>query len=115
MGELVTRVHSLIRRTAGHASPVLAVGRPTLDTGRMTVLVDGNGVWLSPLEYRFLSLLAHNPGKFLSATEIGEHLHGTSDASDANAIEALVLRLRRKLGAEVIESRRGFGYMISGS
>lgn len=115
MGELVARVHSLIRRSAGHASALLTAGRITLDTGRMTVLVSGDPVRLSPLEYRFLALLAHHPGQFLSASEIAEHLHGTADAADANAIEALVLRLRRKTGPDVIESRRGFGYMIAGS
>ncbi|WP_236614827.1 helix-turn-helix domain-containing protein [Sphingobium baderi] len=70
---------------------------------------------LSPLEYRFLDLLAHRPGRFLGASEIAEHLHGTDDAADANAIEALVLWLRRKVGPDVIESRRGFGYMLAGS
>jgi DNA-binding response OmpR family regulator len=115
MGELVARVRGLVRRAAGHASPLLAVGRLTLDTGRMTATVDDRPVRLSPLEYRFLDLLAHRPGRFLTATEIAEHLHGTDDAADANAIEALVLRLRRKVGSDVIESRRGFGYMLAGS
>jgi len=115
MGELVARVRGLVRRAAGHASPLLAVGRVTLDTGRMTATVDDRPMRLSPLEYRFLDLLAHRPGRFLGASEIAEHLHGTDDAADANAIEALVLRLRRKVGPDVIESRRGFGYMLAGS
>jgi len=115
MGELVARVRGLVRRAAGHASPLLAVGRVTLDTGRMTATVDDRPMRLSPLEYRFLDLLAHRPGRFLCASEIAEHLHGTDDAADANAIEALVLRLRRKVGPDVIESRRGFGYMLAGS
>ncbi|HWL46489.1 MAG TPA: response regulator transcription factor [Sphingomonadaceae bacterium] len=115
MGELVVRARGLVRRAAGHASPLLVVGRVTLDTGRMTATVEDRPVRLSPLEYRFLDLLAHRPGRFLSAGEIAEHLHGADDAADANAIEALVLRLRRKVGPEVIESRRGFGYTIAGS
>jgi DNA-binding response OmpR family regulator len=115
MGELVARVRGLVRRAAGHASPLLAIGRLILDTGRMTATVDDRPIRLSPLEYRFLDLLAHRPGRFLAATEIAEHLHGTDDAADANAIEALVLRLRRKVGPDVIESRRGFGYMLTGS
>jgi DNA-binding response OmpR family regulator len=115
MGELVARVRGLVRRAAGHASPLLAVGRLTLDTGRMTVTVDNRPVRLSPLEYRFLDLLAHRPGRYLAATEIAEHLHGVADAADANAIEALVLRLRRKTGPDVVVSRRGFGYMLAES
>ncbi len=115
MGELVVRVRSLIRRTAGHSSPLLVIGRLRLDTHRMSVSVDDHPVRLSPLEYRFLDLLAHRSGCFLSTMEIAEHLHGRADAADANAIEALVLRLRRKLGPEVVESRRGFGYRLRGS
>jgi two-component system OmpR family response regulator len=114
MGELVVRARNLVRRAAGHASPLLSVGRLTLDTARMTASVDERPVRLSPLEYRFLDLLAHRPGRYLASTEIAEHLHGTADPADANAIEALVLRLRRKLGSDVVESRRGFGYMLSG-
>jgi DNA-binding response OmpR family regulator len=115
MGELVARARSLVRRAAGHASPLLAIGRLTLDTSRMTVTVDDRPVRLSPLEYRLLDLLAHRPGQFLSAGEIAEHLHGTDDSGDANAIEALVLRLRRKVGPDVVESRRGFGYCLAGT
>jgi len=115
MGELIARVRGLIRRAAGHASPLVAIGRLTLDTARMTATVDERAVRLSPLEYRFLDLLAHRPGRYLSAPEIAEHLHGAADSADANAVEALVLRLRRKLGSGVVESRRGFGYMLAGS
>ena len=115
VGEVVARVRGLIRRAAGHSSPLLSIGRLTLDTARMSVTIDDRAVRLSPLEYRLLDLLAHRPGRFLAATGIAEHLHGTADAADANAIEALVLRLRRKIGADVIESRRGFGYMLAGS
>ena len=75
----------------------LASGRPLSHP-----VLQGQGWW-------------RRPGRFLAVTGIAEHLHGTADAADANAIEALVLRLRRKIGADVIESRRGFGYMLAGS
>jgi DNA-binding response OmpR family regulator len=51
----------------------------------------------------------------LTAGEIAEQLHGATDASDTNAVEALVLRLRRKIGRDVVENRRGFGYTLAGS
>jgi DNA-binding response OmpR family regulator len=44
---------------------------------------------------------------------LSEHLHGLDGGADANAIEAMVSRLRRKLGPGIIETRRGFGYMIA--
>ena len=114
MGELVARVRALVRRAAGKASAVIEIGRLTVDTRRMSVSVDSRPLRLSPLEFRFVDYLAHQPGRAVSAGELAEHLYGAAETGDANAIEALVVRLRRKLGAEVITTRRGFGYMIDG-
>jgi DNA-binding response OmpR family regulator len=69
---------------------------------------------LSPLEYRLVHALAHSGGRPLSAGMLAEALHGV-DAIEANAIEAMVTRLRRKLGAETIQTRRGFGYCLAGA
>lgn len=113
MGELVARVRALVRRAAGRTTAVVEAGRLALDTRRMTATLDGAPVRLSPLEFRFLDYLAHQGGRAVSAGELAEHLYGAGDGGDANAIEALVLRLRRKLGAEVILTRRGFGYMLA--
>jgi two-component system OmpR family response regulator len=115
MGELIARVRALVRRAAGSASAVLEIGRLRLDTRRMSVSVDGRPLRLSPLEFRFIDYLAHQPGRAVSAGELAEHLYGAFDTADTNAIEALVARLRRKLGPEVIETRRGFGYLLEGS
>lgn len=113
LGELTARVRALVRRAGGHAAPVLTVGRLTLDTRRMSVAVDGVPHRLSPLEYRLLDYLAHQRGRAVSAGELAEHLHGAEGIADANAIEALVARVRRKIGAATIETRRGFGYALS--
>lgn len=115
MGELVARVRGLVRRAAGRVSSTLRVGNVAIDTHRMTATLNGAPVRLSPLEFRLIDYLAHNPGRAVSAGELAEHLYGAADTSDANAIEALVARLRRKLGAETIETRRGFGYLLPAS
>jgi DNA-binding response OmpR family regulator len=114
LGELVTRVRALVRRAGGHADAHLEVGRLTIDTSRMRLLLNGAEVRTSPLEFRLINYLAHQTGRAVSVGEIGEHLYGTDDPADTNAIEALVMRLRRKLGADVIETRRGFGYLLTG-
>ncbi len=114
MGELLARVRGLVRRVAGRTSPVIQAGRLALDTRRMSATLDGAPLKLSPLEFRLLDCLAHNPGRAVSAGELAEQLYGVADTADANAIEALVTRLRRKVGAEVIETRRGFGYLLTG-
>lgn len=112
MGELVARVRGVVRRGAGRASNVVTVGRLRLDTVRMTAACDGAPARLSPLEFRLLDYLAHQPGRPVSAGELADHLYGTSDGGDANAIEAIVARLRRKFGADIVATRRGFGYLL---
>jgi DNA-binding response OmpR family regulator len=92
---------------------VIVAGDLSLDLFRASATYKGAPVRLSPLEFRLLDLLANANGRPFSAGEIGEHLHG-SDALDANAIEALVARLRRKIGPQTIETRRGFGYVLAG-
>ena len=112
MGELVARVRSLVRRGAGKLSPVFSAGRLRLDTLRMTATVDGLPMRISPLEFRLLDYLAHQSGRAVPAGELAEHLYGATDGSDANAIEAIVARLRRKSGSDLIQTRRGFGYQL---
>lgn len=113
MGELIVRARALVRRAAGHSSPLLSCGRISLDTRRMTAMLDGKPIRVSPLEFRFFDYLAHHSDRAVSAGELAEHLYGVADSGDSNAIEALVLRIRRKFGADVVENRRGFGYRLA--
>jgi DNA-binding response OmpR family regulator len=113
MEELLARVRALIRRSAGHGASVLELGSLRLDARQMSVTRNGVPVTLSPLEYRLLAYLMHHKGRVVSGTELLEHLYGEEDARETNALEAVVTRLRKKLGPAAIESRRGFGYTIA--
>lgn len=115
MEELIARVRALIRRAAGLGTAVIEAGVLRLDTRQMRVTMAGSPVELSPLEYRLVSYLAHHRDRVVPPGELIEHLYGDDDAREANALEALVTRLRRKLGASTIETRRGFGYRLAGS
>lgn len=110
--ELLARARALIRRSAGHGSPVLEAGGISIDTRQMRVMSNGTALALSPLEYKLVSYLMHHKGRVVSPGELIEHLYGDDDARDANALEALITRLRRKLGTDVIQTRRGFGYLV---
>ncbi|MEQ1717672.1 MAG: response regulator transcription factor [Hyphomicrobium sp.] len=112
MEELIARVRAVLRRTHGHAGPVLSAGVLALDTSQMRVHLGGKAVAVTPLEYRLVSYLLHHKGRIVPGTELLEHVYGTDDAREVNAIEALIVRLRRKLGAGSIETRRGHGYVI---
>jgi DNA-binding response OmpR family regulator len=112
MEELLARLRSIVRRSAGHASSVVSVGELTLDERHMKVCVHGVPVALSPLEYRLAAYLLRHRGRVVSQQELSENIYGQADAHDSNAIEVLVGRVRRKLGTDLIETRRGFGYLV---
>ncbi|MBI1218267.1 MAG: response regulator [Rhodobacteraceae bacterium] len=115
MEELVARARALIRRSAGRGTPMQAHGRLALDPAKMEIAVEGRAVTVSALEYRLLSYLMLHRDRVLPPVEILEHLYGDEDSREANALEALVARLRRKLGPGIIGTRRGFGYFLEGS
>jgi DNA-binding response OmpR family regulator len=115
MEELLARVRALIRRSVGLGAAVLEAGPLSLDTRLMRVAVSGVPLTLSPLEYRLLAYLLHHQGRVVPASELLEHLYGDDDAHEANALEAVMARLRKKLLPAEIETRRGFGYSIAKS
>jgi DNA-binding response OmpR family regulator len=112
MEELLARLRSIVRRSAGHASSVANVGEISLDERQMKVSVRGIPVALSPLEYRLAAYLLLHRGRVVSQQELSENIYGQDDAHDSNAIEVLIGRVRKKLGADLIETRRGFGYLV---
>jgi len=110
--EMVARVEALIRRAAGHASPLLTCGHIQLDTAAGRVTLSGRPVALTALEYRSLSYFMHHVGRIVSKTELTEHIYGQDFDRDSNVIEVLINRLRQKLGREIIETHRGRGYRL---
>lgn len=112
MEELMARLRALLRRSAGRAEPVISVGPVNLDPRTRQVTVGGVPVTLTPLEFRLLNFLLHHRGRVVSQGEISDNLYSHDSERDSNAIEALVGRLRRKLKADIIETRRGFGYTV---
>jgi DNA-binding response OmpR family regulator len=112
MEEVLARLRALIRRAAGHGAPVLEAGGVRLDPRRMQVTLNGVPKHLSPQEYRLLSYLMLHAGRIVSQAELTEHLYAQDFERDSNAVEVLVGRVRRKLGSGLIETRRGYGYII---
>lgn len=113
MEEFLARARALIRRSAGRGAAVVEAGSLMLDTRQMRLMVDGVPRSLTPLEYRVIAYLMLHKGRVVPPGELLDHLHGTEDSREANALEAIVARLRKKLGASAIETRRGFGYLVA--
>ncbi|RQH15118.1 response regulator transcription factor [Bradyrhizobium sp. RP6] len=112
MEELLARLRSIVRRSAGHASPRIVAGDVELDERQMKVTLRGVPVALSPLEYRLIAFLLHHRGRVVSQQELDENVYGHGEDHESNALEVLVGRVRKKLGADLIETRRGFGYLV---
>jgi two-component system, OmpR family, response regulator len=110
--ELVARVRALVRRGAGVSNPVLEIGKLRVDMRSGIATRNGVKLDLGPLEFRLLAHLLLNRGKAVSQSEIGEILYGSGGDPSSNAIEALISRLRRKVGGTVITTQRGFGYIV---
>ncbi len=114
MEEVIARVRALVRRAGGLASSRLEIGDLVLDLRAMQVTRHGVPVGLTPQEYKLVAYLAHQRGRVCSQLEITEHLYAQDFERESNAVEVLVGRVRKKLGNEVIKTRRGFGYYLEG-
>ena len=113
--ELALRIQALLRRAHGLANqPQLEAAGLQLDEGRQCVNRNGEEVQLTAAEFRLLRYFMLHPGQLLSKSHLAEHLYDGETERDSNVIEVHVNHLRRKLGREVIETRRGQGYRFTG-
>ena len=110
--EVLARLRALMRRASGHVTPELRAGGVTLDSRRARVTLDGAPVKLTSHEFRVLSYLMHHRGRVVSQAELIEHIYAQDFDRDSNTVEVFIARLRRKLGVSLIETVRGFGYII---
>ena len=113
--EVLARVRALIRRASGQAGVELRCGDIVLDTRTSQVTLRGAPVKLTSHELRVLSYLLHHRGRVVSQAELTEHIYAQDSDRDSNTVEVFIARLRKKLGAGVIETVRGLGYRIGAS
>jgi two-component system OmpR family response regulator len=112
LAELLARLRALIRRAAGQADPVLAVGDVAIDTRARTVSRGGVPVSLTAREYALVELLALHRGRLVTRAQIYEHLFDEDDDTLSNLVDVHVSNVRKKLGKDFISTRRGQGYVI---
>ncbi len=110
--ELVARLRALVRRAAHHPAPDVRLGRIRIDLAGQRVYRGSAEVAITPREFDILAHLARLRGRVVSRTAISEHLYNDDSEVVSNAIDVHVAALRRKLGADVIRTRRGLGYLI---
>ena len=112
MEEVLARLRGLIRRASGRTQQVLRCGEVSLDPRLARVAKNGVPVKLTSHEFRVLSYLMHHRDRVVSQGELTEHIYSQDFDRDSNTVEVFIARLRRKLGASLIETVRGLGYRL---
>jgi two-component system OmpR family response regulator len=110
--ELLARIRALIRRSSGQARPSIQLGEVSVDLRSRTAMRSGVLVALTAREYSILEYLALNRGRVVSRTELYDHLLDENDDTLSNLMDVHVFSIRRKLGQQLISTRRGMGYCI---
>jgi two-component system, OmpR family, response regulator len=110
--ELLARLRALIRRSAGKPRPELEIADIKIDTRGKTVTRAGEAVTLTAREYAILEYLALHRGELVTRTELYEHLFDETDDTLSNLLDVHVFSIRKKLGHDLIATRRGQGYCI---
>lgn len=112
LGELSARIGSVGRRYSGNPNPIITHGPLAIDLAARSVRRDGRPVPLTSREWALFEALLTRPGQLLSKAQLEEKLYAFDTEVESNTIEVHVSRLRKKLGAELIQTERGLGYRL---
>jgi len=110
--ELHARLRALLRRRGGRSTPVITHGDLVVDPASHSVTLAENTIDISPREFTILQLLLENHGKVMSRSRLEEGLYAWNDEVESNTVEVHIHHLRKKLGADLIRTIRGVGYII---
>ena len=112
LDELAARLRALVRRSHGQPQEMLQSGDVALDPAARAVTQGGERVTLSTREFDLLHALMLNAGRVLSREQLEQHLYSWGQEVESNAVEVHVHHLRRKLGAGLVQTVRGVGYLL---
>jgi len=109
--ELLSRIRAVTRRSGPQRSAQWHIGKLTIDTSGRRVCAGERDIALSQREFDVLLVLASEPGKVFTRSQI-ERSSATQGLADSNAVDVHIHNLRRKLGSEYIGTVRGVGYVL---
>ncbi len=112
--ELLARVSAVLKRSQGLAAGPLTAHGVTLDEATQSLIgADGRHESLTATEYRLLRYFMLNPDQVISKSRLAEHVYDYDSDKDSNVMEVYINRLRQKIGSELIQTKRGQGYLFS--
>jgi two-component system OmpR family response regulator len=112
LAELIARIRAMIRRAYGNPVSIIELGELTIDTASRQVRRSVTLIELTAREFAILELLTRSRGSVVARSTICEHIYNEDTDVLSNVVDVHVAALRRKLGSEVIRTRRGEGYII---
>lgn len=112
LAELSARIGSVARRYTGNPNPIIVHGPLEVDLAARSIRKDGKPVQLTAREWVLFEAFLQRPGQLLSKGQLEERLYSFDKEVESNTIEVHVSRLRKKLGAGIIETERGLGYRL---
>jgi two-component system OmpR family response regulator len=112
LSELLARLRALIRRSTNQTNSKIEIRDVILDTRARTAMKAGVPVVLTAREFAILEYLAFHRGEVISRAELYEHLFDENDDTLSNLLDVHIFSIRKKLGADLIATRRGQGYCI---
>lgn len=114
--ELLARINAVLKRSHGnHSGPLTVSGLALDEDAQKVTLSGGQQLTLTGTEFRLLRYLMLHPGQVVSKSRLTEHVYDYDSDKDSNVMEVYVNRLRQKIGADYIQTRRGQGYVFKDS
>jgi DNA-binding response OmpR family regulator len=110
--ELLARIRVLMRRRSGFVNPRLTLGELSFVAELQQFYLRGEEIALPPKEYQILAVLMQAATKPVSRERLLQQLYGLGDGVDSNALDVHIHSLRKLVGKDRIETRRGFGYRL---
>ena len=112
LDELSARIGAVGRRYAGNPNPLVELGDLSIDVAARSITGPSGRIDLSSREWAIFEALLSRPGAILSKAQLEERLYSFDAEVESNTIEVYVSRLRKKLGAAMVETVRGVGYRL---
>ena len=112
LSELSARIGSVARRYSGNPNPIITHGTLDIDLASRSIRQSGKPIQLTSREWALFDAFLARPGQLLSKTQLEDKLYAHGAEIESNTIEVHVSRLRKKLGADVIQTERGMGYRL---
>ena len=110
--ELLARLRAVVRRTEAETATVITLGDIVIDFSAKTVSRNGARIPLTATEFEMLAALARHRGEVVPRDVLEKAIRQDGSGHVSNVVDVIILRLRRKLGRELIATRRGQGFII---